>query len=101
MRALCGAVIAAGSLIGLGLLSIGIGTRYSQFPHRDSAGVIQWVPMKELDSGLLLSLVFLICSALIGLGVAFLGLAYHHHRRYHEHMHLTQPNNTSGARVTV
>ena len=32
MRALCGAIISAGALIGLGLLSIGLGHRYSGYP---------------------------------------------------------------------
>ena len=31
MRALCGAIIAAGALVGLGLAAVGIGTRYQGF----------------------------------------------------------------------
>ena len=33
MRALCGAIITAGSLIGLGLLAIAMGVRYADFPY--------------------------------------------------------------------
>jgi len=29
-------------------------------------------------------MVFLACIVVIGMGIAFLGLAYHHHRRLHE-----------------
>jgi formate hydrogenlyase subunit 3/multisubunit Na+/H+ antiporter MnhD subunit len=97
MRAICGAIIAAGSLVGLGLLSMGIGSRYQLISQHE----IEYVKLKDLDTALLLILVFLIISALIGLGIAFVGLAYHHHRRYHEHLHGLQPNNTGGPRVTV
>ena len=38
MRALCGAIIAAGAMIGLGLTSIAIGTRYAAHPYLDKAG---------------------------------------------------------------
>jgi hypothetical protein len=30
--------------------------------------------------------VFLSCVAVIGLAITFLGLAYHHSRRHHEHL---------------
>jgi hypothetical protein len=33
-------------------------------------------------------LVFMTATAVIGLGIAFVGLAYHHHRRHHEMLHL-------------
>jgi hypothetical protein len=97
MRAICGAIITAGSVIGLGLLSIGIGSRYSLIGQREA----EYVPLKNLDTALLLILVLLTISALIGLGIAFVGLAYHHHRRFHEHLRALPPNNTGSARITV
>ena len=101
MRALCGAIITAGSLIGLGLLSIGIGTRYNFFSQREASGLLEYVPLKSLDTALLLCLVVLVICVLIGLGIAFVGLAYHHHRRYHEHLRLTRPDNVTNPRVNV
>jgi hypothetical protein len=100
MRAICGAIITAGALIGLGLVSIGIGTRYAALSHREPAGTLEYIPLMKMDSGLLLCLFCLIAFALVGLGIAFLGLAYHHHRRFHEHLHSLPPNNT-GSRVVV
>lgn len=84
MRALCGAIITAGALIGLGLTAIGVGLRYQQYPYQDQQGVVQWVSFKHLDTSLMISLVVLLIALLIGIGIAFLGLAYHHHRRHHE-----------------
>jgi hypothetical protein len=89
MRALCGAIIAAGAVIGLGLTALGIGTRYQNAsPLRDAAGNIITDPflvhISSMDRPLVFCLVFLTCVAIIGLGIAFVGLAYHHHRRYHE-----------------
>src|SRR5438552_2778861 len=85
MRALCAAIITAGSLIGLGLTALGIGTRYSNF-HRDldDASVV-FVRFKSMDTPLQFCLVFLAIAAIIGLGMTFLGLAYHHERRQREH----------------
>ncbi len=89
MRALCGAIISAGALIGLGLFSIGVGYRYSGYPyHNLEDGKIQWVLLKDLDTSLLLALVVLLSAMVIGLGIAFVGLAYHHHRRHMELLHL-------------
>jgi len=84
MRALCGAIITAGALIGLGLTSIGLAQRYQSFPYLDAEGKAQWVPFKNLDTSLMVVLVTLLASLAIGMGVAFVGLAYHHHRRHHE-----------------
>jgi hypothetical protein len=81
MRALCGAIITAGALIGLGLTALGFGTRY-QLESQGTAPVL-W---HQLDRSLLFILVFLTCVAVVGLGIAFVGLAYHHHRRHHEHL---------------
>ena len=38
----------------------------------------------DLDRPLMVVLVILVAGAVIGLGLAFVGLAYHHHRRHHE-----------------
>jgi hypothetical protein len=83
MRALCGAIISAGALIGLGLACIGVGYRYNAFPYlRD--GQPQFVEFKHLDTALMFGFVVLGIALVIGLGIAFTGLAYHHFRRHHE-----------------
>lgn len=88
MRALCGAIITAGALIGLGLTAVGIGTRYQNLTRFGEQQVeIHRVRWGEMDTGLLFALVILTIALLIGLGVAFVGLAYHHHRRHHELLH--------------
>jgi hypothetical protein len=89
MRALCGAIITAGALIGLGLTAIGIGLRYQQYPYLDKNGEAQWVLFRNLDTSLMISLVVLLIAVLVGTGIAFLGLAYHHHRRHQELLHDT------------
>jgi hypothetical protein len=110
MRALCGAIITAGALIGLGLWSIGAGTRYAAAHNFDAnTGEPQWVHVKTLDAPLLITLVALLCLTAIGLGIALLGLAYHHHRRHHEMLHRQKmaaaspprPPNPPSERVTV
>jgi hypothetical protein len=35
MRALCGAIIAAGALIGLGIATLGVGQRYAELSRPD------------------------------------------------------------------
>jgi hypothetical protein len=87
MRALCGAIIAAGALLGLGLLSIGAGLRYATFPYHDGAGAVQFVRLRDVDTLLMTSFVILVIALFVGLGIAFVGLAYHHHRR---HLELTR-----------
>jgi cytochrome c biogenesis protein CcdA len=86
MRALCGAIITAASLMGLGLTAIAFGTRYGQTVglDRTSPGEVTQLHLYQMDKPLVFILVFLTCTAIIGLGVSFLGLAYHHHRRHHE-----------------
>jgi hypothetical protein len=86
MRALCGAIITAGSLIGLGLLCIGFGLRYHDKSTLPADHAFVW--FRDLDTPLMLAFVILVASLLIGLGLAFAGLAYHHHHRHHELMHL-------------
>src|ERR1051326_6882672 len=84
MRALCGAIITAGALIGLGLLSIGMGARYSGVPYDETKQY--WVKFSHRDTPLQFALVILILGTLIGLGIAFVGLAFHHERRHRERL---------------
>jgi len=99
MRALCGAIITAGALIGLGLAGLGFGTRYqSVFLQRDANNRVILLHWGDIDPPLMVVLVLLVLAALVGLGIAFLGLAYHHHRRHHEmlhHQHATTPERTA------
>jgi hypothetical protein len=90
MRPLCGAIITVGALIGLGLTAIGFGTRYGQIvmPNRNQTGEIIQMHLADMDKPLVFILVFLTAMAIIGLGMAFVGLAYHHHKRTLEHHHL-------------
>jgi hypothetical protein len=95
MRALCGAIITAGALIGLGLTAVGYGQRYGTTTYGTSTrtGDSQHVVLHlgQVDGTLLFLLVFLTCVAIVGIGIAFLGLAYHHHHREREHLlHRTQ-----------
>jgi hypothetical protein len=79
MRALCGAIITAGALIGLGLTALGFGIRFQHLGVRD--------PDTHLFTGatsMTIVLVVLLLALGIGLGVAFLGLAFHHERRHRE-----------------
>jgi hypothetical protein len=110
MRALCGAIIAAGALIGLGLAALGIGQRYAELSHVDgvtgkvllrehrgdnfSHGTpskendVAWVGFTQMDTGLTIITTVLIVALLAGLATAFIGLAFHHHRRHLELQHL-------------
>jgi hypothetical protein len=97
MRALCGAIITAGALIGLGLTSIGYGLRYQGFGKELN-------PKTEQIYGapsLMIALVVLLCAVVIGLGIAFLGLAYHHYQRYHQHLREHGGTTTTTPRATV
>jgi len=87
MRALCGAIITAGAMVALGLTMIGIGMRYSSYPYYGSENQPQWVKFRHLDSTLMASVIIILCVAAIGLGIAYLGLAYHHFRRSEEMKH--------------
>jgi hypothetical protein len=84
MRALCGAIITAGALIGLGLTALGIGTRYSPERPFTADGETILVRLSMMDRPLVFILVFLTAVAVVGLGIAFMGLAYHHARRDRE-----------------
>jgi len=85
MRALCGAIITAGALIGLGLTALGIGTRYAPERAFDENKQAVLVKLSMMDRPLVFVLVFLTSVAIVGLGITFVGLAYHHMRRDREH----------------
>jgi hypothetical protein len=109
MRALCGAIIAAGALIGLGLAALGVGQRYAELSRPDNEGKVllrdysgnnlfsrglpdkdhglAWVNIGEMDRGLAVTVTALIIALLIGIATAFIGLAFHHHRRHLEMQH--------------
>lgn len=91
MRALCGAIIAAGAFIGLGLTALGYGMRYSQLsaPIRDTQGQVVTatagpVSVSNTDRPLVYCIVLETIVGVVGLGIAVLGLMYHHYRRHHE-----------------
>jgi hypothetical protein len=111
MRALCGAIIAAGALIGLGLSALGVGYRYAELSRTSSDGKVllreykgddnfsgpgipdkdhgvAYVKFYEMDRGLTLPITVLVLGLLVGLATAFIGLAFHHHRRMKEMEHL-------------
>jgi len=76
-------------MIGLGLTAIGFGTRYhSGLEYLNDKGQPVKLHLDQMDMPLVFILVFMTATALIGLAISFLGLAYHHHRRHHELMHL-------------
>lgn len=90
MRALCGAIIAAGALIGLGLTAVAFGLRFQSYGPdvvHPTSHELYGIPT------LVVILVALIISMLIGVAVTFIGLAYHHERRY---MESQQRHQTSG-----
>jgi hypothetical protein len=86
MRAICGAIIAAGALIGLGLTAVGIGTRYQGFSDRTVSNEPIYLKFGQLDSAYIFILAMLAVGLVIGLAVAFIGLAYHHERRHRERL---------------
>jgi hypothetical protein len=88
MRALCGSIITAGALIGLGLAAIGLGLRYQSMPLGAPEN-ITYLKWRYLDTPMELVLVVLLASLAIGLATAFIGLAYHHERRHYERMRHT------------
>src|ERR1022692_137762 len=90
MRPLCGAIITAGALIGLGLFSMGYGTRYSGYIERNEKGNFETeylVKLSHMDTPLIILMVLLVATLVIGLAIAFVGLAYHHHKRHLEFLH--------------
>ena len=83
MRALCAAIMTAGALIGLGLTAVGLGYRYAGVGTADPNKII-FVKLSHLDTGMMLILVVLLAATIAGIAAVFLGLAYHHERRYFE-----------------
>jgi predicted histidine transporter YuiF (NhaC family) len=79
MRALCGAIITAGALIGLGLTALGFGVRFQgmNLINENTGSQIGARSMEYL-------LAILFCGMLVGLGIAFVGLMFHHERRERE-----------------
>ena len=99
MRPICGAIITAGALIGLGLFSLGYGTRYAAYAQRNDTGHFDekyWVKFSQMDDAFFLLLALLVGSLVIGLAIAFVGLAYHHHKRHLELLHHQDPMRTTG-----
>jgi formate hydrogenlyase subunit 3/multisubunit Na+/H+ antiporter MnhD subunit len=89
MRALCGAIITAGALIGLGLAAVGFGLRYGHFSEVAAVAASDSAPVHaHVDMPIAFAFVFLTIAACVGLAISFLGLAYHHHHRHHELLHL-------------
>ncbi len=116
MRALSGAIITAAALIGLGLTAQGIGNRYENFLiYKSASGDSTTAPnlrtepdfeksqirIRDLDNPMKLCLTILVLAVLVGLGITFVGLALHHHRRYHEHLRLHGPMTTSSTHTHV
>ena len=115
MRALSGAIITAAALIGLGLTAEGVGTRYaSYYAHKGATadgatgGVGREVDLDsshikihQMDNALKVILTVLVLSLLIGLGITFVGLMYHHHRRHHEHLRGHSTGITSGTHAPM
>jgi hypothetical protein len=85
MRPICGAIIVAGAMVGLGLTAIGFGTRYhTGLENVDKDGNPILLHLSQMDKPLVFIMVFLVCLAIIGLGITFVGLSYHHHKRQFE-----------------
>ena len=57
--------------------------------------------LSQMDKPLVFILVFLTIVAIIGFGMAFVGLAYHHHRRHHEHLRALHSPPTPSTHVTI
>jgi hypothetical protein len=101
MRALCGAIITAGALLGMGLTAIGFGTRYQKtMENLDKDGEPILLHLYQIDRPLIFVLVFLTTAAIVGLGITFFGLAYHHMRRDREFA-WEKERAASGQRTTV
>jgi hypothetical protein len=83
MRALCAAIMTAGALIGLGLTALGLGMRYAGVGTTDPTHIV-YVRLSHLDTPMMLILVVLLAATVTGIAAVFLGLAYHHERRYYE-----------------
>lgn len=94
MRALCGAIITAGAFIALGLSALGVGLRYEHYLE-----VVPDHPRHLVYTlPLILALIIAIAGIIVGLGIAFVGLAYHHERRHRER--LLEQRNFAGPSTT-
>jgi hypothetical protein len=82
MRALCGAIITAGAMIGLGLTAIGFGIRYQGMADKLNPKTDHVWGAASMTY--LFAIIF--AGLLIGLGIAFVGLMFHHERRHREHL---------------
>jgi hypothetical protein len=80
MRALCGSIILAGALIGLGLTALGFGTRFQAILEKHPEGST-FAHIYYGAPSMTIIMVVLLCAVVIGLGITFLGLAFHHERR--------------------
>jgi hypothetical protein len=104
MRALCGAIITAGALLGLGLTAMGLGNRYTTYYHRTD-GIVDFaqsqVRFGDLDNPMKLILIILVIGVVVGISVAFLGLMYHHQRRHYEVLHRDNSHAGTPPRATV
>ena len=83
MRALCGSIILAGALIGLGLTALGFGTRFQSVLERHPDGST-FAHVYYGAPSMTVILVVLLTAVVVGLGVTFMGLAFHHERRVWE-----------------
>jgi hypothetical protein len=104
MRALCGAIITAGALIGIGLAAVGFGLRYGHYEHLTAVNATgtatpEQMGLYQTDTPIAFAFVFLTIAACVGLGIAFVGLAYHHHHRHHELLHLQNLHGTGHPAV--
>ena len=70
----------------MGLTAIGIGQRYSMEKAFGTDGEPVLIKLSKMDPPLIFILVFVTCVAVIGLGIAIAGLAYHHFRRDQEYL---------------
>jgi len=88
----------AGALVGLGLTALGFGIRFQAIGERHADGTFQGAFYGTPTLNLIL--VALLIALFIGLGIAFIGLAFHHERRQRETLHL-RGTDTSTPRVTA
>jgi hypothetical protein len=80
MRRLCGAIIAAGALISLGLFSVRFATRVAEQNAEGHVWENFWVTLVQIDT--LVVLLLLIAALVLGLAMAFAGLARRQYRRH-------------------
>jgi len=79
-------------MIGLGLTALAFGIRFQGMTQTHEGGQLYGIPT------LVICLVVLLISVLIGMGIAFLGLAYHHERRHYElHSDIGRAPRTEGV----